>query len=72
VLLRLPAGLDDESIARDAARDGIHVEPLSRYALVRRGAPGLVIGYGRVHESALGPAVAALASVIERSAAGRD
>ena len=72
VLLRLPAGLDDESIARDAARAGIHVEPLSRYALVRRGAPGLVIGYGRVHESALGPAVAALASVIERSAAGRD
>lgn len=72
MLLRVPASLDDESIARDAARDGVRVEPLSRYALGRRSAPGLVIGYGHVHETAPEPAVAALASVIEHSAAGRD
>ena len=70
VLVRLPAGSDDELIAREAAREGVHVEPLSRYALRRRGAPGLVLGYGRVHETAIAPAVAALASAIAR--AGRN
>jgi GntR family transcriptional regulator/MocR family aminotransferase len=67
VLLRLPAGADDERIAQEAERVGVRVEPLSMYALRRPGAPGLVIGYGRVHESALEPAIAALAAVIRRA-----
>jgi GntR family transcriptional regulator/MocR family aminotransferase len=69
VLLRLPDGLDDEAVAAEAARDGVYVEPLSRFALARPGPPGLVLGYGRVHESALEPAVDALAAAIRRAGA---
>src|SRR6266545_3041339 len=68
VLLELPAGVSDRAIADDAAREGIRVEPVSRYSLERRGLSGLVIGYGRVHETALEPAVAAPARVIGRAA----
>jgi GntR family transcriptional regulator / MocR family aminotransferase len=64
VLLRLPPGLDDRRVADDAAQEGIYVEPLSRFALRAGGPPGLVIGYGRVHETRVEPAVAALAAVI--------
>jgi GntR family transcriptional regulator/MocR family aminotransferase len=67
VLLRLPPGLDDELVAKEAARDGVLVEPLSRFALERRAASGLVIGYGRVHETAVEPAVTALADAIGRA-----
>jgi GntR family transcriptional regulator / MocR family aminotransferase len=67
VLLELPAGVEDARVAAEAALDGIRVEPLSRFAL-QRPASGLVIGYGRVHEEALDPAVAGLASAIARSA----
>jgi GntR family transcriptional regulator / MocR family aminotransferase len=66
VLLRLPAGADDARIARAAEHAGVRVEPLSAYALGGRGAPGLVLGYGRVHETAIEPAVAALAAIIRR------
>jgi GntR family transcriptional regulator/MocR family aminotransferase len=68
VLLRLADGVDDEAIVRRAARRGVHVEPLSRYALRGSTAAGVVIGYGRVHESALEPAVAALAAAVDRPA----
>ena len=40
--------------------------PLSMYTLWRRRELGLVHGYGRVHESALEPAIAALAAVIRQ------
>jgi GntR family transcriptional regulator/MocR family aminotransferase len=71
VLLELPPELDDEVLAAEARRDGIYVEPLSRFALDRRAPSGLVIGYGRVHETALEPAVAALATVIARTRRAR-
>jgi GntR family transcriptional regulator/MocR family aminotransferase len=67
VLLELPPGLDDVRVAAAAAEDGIRVEPLSGFALERQ-ASGLVIGYGRVHEAALEPAVAALGAAIRRAA----
>jgi GntR family transcriptional regulator/MocR family aminotransferase len=67
VLVRLPDGLDDERVAREAERDGLRVEPLSESALDRSGANGLVLGYGGVHESAIEPAVAALAAAIRRA-----
>jgi GntR family transcriptional regulator / MocR family aminotransferase len=70
VLLRLPAAADDERIARDADRAGVRVEPLSMYA-IRPSPPGLVIGYGRVHETALEPAIAALAAVIRHTVSRR-
>jgi GntR family transcriptional regulator / MocR family aminotransferase len=67
VVVPLPLSVDDARVADDAERAGIRVEPLSRYAL-ERPASGLVIGYGRVHEDALEPAVVALAAVIRRVA----
>jgi GntR family transcriptional regulator / MocR family aminotransferase len=69
VLVRLPEGLDDTLVAAEAERDGVHVEPLSRYALRPGARGGLVIGYGRVHETAIAPAIAALAAAIERVSA---
>jgi GntR family transcriptional regulator / MocR family aminotransferase len=67
VLVRLPDGLEDERVAREAARDGLVVEPLSDSALDRHDAQGLVLGYGGVHETAIEPAVAALAAAIGRA-----
>jgi GntR family transcriptional regulator/MocR family aminotransferase len=64
VLLRLPPDIDDRRVAHAAAARGVYVEPLSQYALRQRGDSGLVIGYGRVYESALEPAVQALAAAI--------
>lgn len=64
VLLRLPAGIDDRRVAHAAAGRGLYVEPLSKYAIRRPSDPGLVLGYGRVHETALEPAVAELAAAI--------
>jgi GntR family transcriptional regulator/MocR family aminotransferase len=67
VLVRLPPGVDDERVATDAAREGIYVEPLSRFAVGGGASSGLVVGYGRVHETALEPAVVALAAVVRRT-----
>ena len=67
VLMQLPPGVDDEHVAQEAAREGIHVEPLSRFNFDGRDAPGLVIGYGRIHEGAIEPAVSTLASVMSRT-----
>jgi GntR family transcriptional regulator / MocR family aminotransferase len=64
VVLDLPGQTDDREIERIASRAGVRVEALSRYAIQDRGSRGLVIGYGRVHESAIGPAIAALADAI--------
>jgi len=68
VLLRLPAGVDDRAVARDAQERGLAVTPLSRYAIATPAA-GLVLGYGRCHEDALDGAVAALARVLGASTA---
>jgi GntR family transcriptional regulator/MocR family aminotransferase len=70
VLLHLPDGVDDRSIAAEAARNGIRVEPLSRFA-VGSDASGLVIGYGRVHENAIDAAITALAEVVTDGISGR-
>jgi GntR family transcriptional regulator/MocR family aminotransferase len=60
VMLALPAGSDDRRLERAAGEAGVRVEALSRYSIHDRGRRGLVIGYGRVHESAIDAAVAAL------------
>lgn len=65
-LMQLPPGVDDEHVAEEAAWEGMHVETLSRYNFDRRNSPGLVIGYGRIHEAAIEPAVSTLASVMSR------
>jgi GntR family transcriptional regulator / MocR family aminotransferase len=68
VLLRLPPGVDDARVAAEALRAGVLAEALSTHAVAGGGEPGLVIGYGRVHEDAIAPAVATLAGAIERVA----
>ena len=67
VVLYLPAGSDDVEIERASSEAGIRVEALSRYAIEDRGDRGLVIGYGRMHETAIEPAIAALSRVIARA-----
>jgi GntR family transcriptional regulator / MocR family aminotransferase len=64
VVLDLPPGTDDRELERAALDVGLRVQALSGYAIEDRGRRGLVIGYGRVHESAIGPAIAALAGAI--------
>jgi GntR family transcriptional regulator / MocR family aminotransferase len=64
VLLRLPPGARDVAIAEAAAHAGIAVTPLSAFGLTPPRAGGLVVGYGRLHESAVEPAMRALAGVI--------
>ena len=67
LLLRLPRGVDDRAIA-DALRDAsIAVPPLSAFRIRPSDEGGLVIGYGRLHESAVAPATRALAKLIRRA-----
>jgi len=67
VLVRLPTGVGDAAIASQAEQAGVRVTPLSRFAYSERTGEGLVIGYGRIHEDAMEPAIRALASVVNRS-----
>jgi GntR family transcriptional regulator/MocR family aminotransferase len=64
VVLDLPSHTDDRELGRIALQSGVRVEPLSGYAIQDRGTRGLVIGYGRVHESAVDRAIAALARAV--------
>jgi GntR family transcriptional regulator/MocR family aminotransferase len=66
VLLELPPWSDDAAIARCALEDEIRVSALSNFCLERTDAKGLVVGYGRLHESAIGRAVPRLAAVVRR------
>jgi GntR family transcriptional regulator / MocR family aminotransferase len=71
VLLQLPAGVDDTLVAREAERDDVRVVPLSTYRLAPSEQGGLVLGYGRLHEDALGRAVSLLARAVRRVTRGR-
>jgi GntR family transcriptional regulator/MocR family aminotransferase len=64
VLLRLPPGVDDRTVAEDSDRAGLRVTPLTRYALAPSARGGLVLGYGRLHETSVEPAIGALAEVV--------
>jgi GntR family transcriptional regulator/MocR family aminotransferase len=64
LLLRLPPGVSDTAIADEAQRARIAVAPLSAFRLAPAPAGGLVIGYGRLHESAVEAATRALTKVI--------
>jgi GntR family transcriptional regulator/MocR family aminotransferase len=63
LVVRLPAGVDDSAIARDAKSAGIDVAALSAFRIKPADSGGLVIGYGRVQELAIEPAVRELAGV---------
>ena len=64
VLLRLPPGVGDRPIADAASKEGIAVPPLSAFRIRPSDHGGLVVGYGRLHESAVGPATRALAKLV--------
>jgi GntR family transcriptional regulator / MocR family aminotransferase len=66
LLLRLPRGCDDEAIVAEAANARIVVQPLSRFHVRTTQESGLVIGYGRLHESAVGGAMKELARIVRR------
>jgi GntR family transcriptional regulator/MocR family aminotransferase len=61
VLLELPAHTDDRAIEAAAQDDGIALEALTRYTLTDRRLRGLLLGYGRLHESAIPAAIKKLA-----------
>jgi GntR family transcriptional regulator/MocR family aminotransferase len=61
LLLRLPAGLDPETVADAAAGHGIQLEPAAEHWTDRDAAPpALLIGYGGLREGMLGHGIAAL------------
>jgi GntR family transcriptional regulator/MocR family aminotransferase len=64
LLLRFPAGVDDAAVALAAREAGIRVPALSYFHIRPATTGGLVIGYGRVHESAIDDAIGALAQVL--------
>src|SRR5262249_39197474 len=64
-LLRLPAGVDDRAVADRAEAGGGRVLPLSQFCISGHARTGLVLGYGRIHEHALEPAVRDLSRAIE-------
>jgi GntR family transcriptional regulator/MocR family aminotransferase len=64
LLLQLPHQADDVAIAAAAASRGIGLRALSPLHLTPSRERGLLLGYGRLAESQIEPAVAALSSVI--------
>lgn len=64
VTLNLPSSADDRELERLALGAGIRLEALTRYAIRDRGERGLVMGYGRMHETALSTAIAVLSELV--------
>jgi GntR family transcriptional regulator/MocR family aminotransferase len=65
VLVRLPHGIDDEALAVRSEQLGVRVVPLSRYTHSNGAGGGLVIGYGRIHEASIPPAIRLLATALQ-------
>ena len=64
VTLHLPAAADDRELARTAREAGIALEALTHYTINDRGLRGLVIGYGRLHETAIRAAIDTLTATL--------
>jgi len=62
--LRLPPGVDDRTIADAARNASITVPPLSAFRIRPSDDGGLVIGYGRLHESTVAAATRSLAKLV--------
>jgi GntR family transcriptional regulator/MocR family aminotransferase len=65
VLLNLPATVNDRALEGTARDAGIALEALARYTLTDRGHRGLLLGYGRMHESAIPAAIRKLAATLQ-------
>jgi GntR family transcriptional regulator/MocR family aminotransferase len=66
LLVGLPRGVSDRAVAGEAEHSGVAVAPLSAFRLKPAPNGGLVIGYGRLHESAIGPAIRTLAAAVRK------
>jgi GntR family transcriptional regulator/MocR family aminotransferase len=64
LLVRLPLEVVDARVVEAAAARGLRVEALSSHAISDAPTSGLVLGYGRLHESAIPTAVHELARVV--------
>ena len=64
VLLNLPAGVDDRELERTARDAGIALTALAESTIHDRGKRGLLLGYGRIHESAIRPAITTLSAAL--------
>jgi len=69
ILVWLPAGIDDIAISDRAAEKGIRVGPLSPMYLTSPARSGLLLGYGRLPEEDIAPAVRSLARVLAAAGA---
>jgi hypothetical protein len=65
LLVRLSDGVDDECVAVLAEQRGVREAPLSRYTHASDARSGLVIGYGRIHETAIPTAVRTLGMALQ-------
>ncbi len=65
LVVALPDTVDDAAIATEAKEAGIALDPLSRFQIHTRRS-GLVLGYGRLHESVIPAAVQALSPILAR------
>ena len=73
LLLRLPAGTDEDGVVAALARRRIRIRGLSGYRLTPGGAPALVVGYGRLPVPSVAAAVEALRDALaEARAAGGE
>ncbi|WP_421732749.1 PLP-dependent aminotransferase family protein [Cellulomonas sp.] len=69
VVLRLPPGVDEDSVARLAARRDVRVVPAGRYRVgTTARPPALVVGYGNLVDARLDEAVARLAAAVSEAA----
>lgn len=64
LLLTLPSHADDLELVEEASRHGINITALSRLHLTPRSERGLLLGYGRLPEPSIEPAVDALVSAL--------
>lgn len=66
VVLRLPDGVAEEAVCAAALRRGVYVRPLGDFRQERRAddEQALVLGYARLHESAVPAAIRELAAVL--------
>jgi GntR family transcriptional regulator / MocR family aminotransferase len=67
VTLSLPPPTDDRAIEQQALAAGIRLEALSRYVIHARDNRGLVMGYGRMHQTAIPQAINELRQVLKPS-----
>jgi GntR family transcriptional regulator/MocR family aminotransferase len=64
LLVRLPPGIDDIAVVAAAEARGLRVQAVASHCIASARNGGLVLGYGRLHGSAIPAAVGELAAVI--------